>query len=877
MPKPDPAHQETDKILLDMEKRLDEVYKQAYKEARQTADDFMKQFREMDKKKRQQVKDGKLDKAEYDRWRRTQVFQGNRYHQMADTLAADMTHTNQIAASVINGYLPEVYAVNHNYGTYEIEKGSRINTQYTMYDKQTVERLIRDNPDLLPRKAAVNVPKDEIWNKKHINSAVMQGIIQGDPIDKISQRLAATVTDMSHTSAIRNARTMTTSAQNGGRIDSYKRAESMGIKILQVWMATLDSRTRHEHRQLDGQKRKVGEAFEVEGEKIFFPGDPAADPALVYNCFVGDTKVASDSELIRSYKHKYSGQVITVKTAKGVNFTCTPNHPILTPFGWIAANRLNKGDNILVTIIGDKSTLRRYSDIDHIHPCIETVHNSFKSNGFVSRNSPLTVNFHSDIPTSEVEVVTKKRLLRFNRDTRFGKLLNKFILKNTDESFMCKSTLMKHFGRVARTSFRNISRKCKSFSLFGRSLSHSDIHRLGTVSWGDTLLTEYPIDNLTAKAVIDGELLDRLSGKVFLDNIVDINVSVLETHVYNLQTKNGYYFTNSIIPQKSNKNNGIFAISKNCRCTLIGEVEGVDYNLSDVSQRDNKLGDMTYEEWKEEKRKQDNVEPNAPKKPEPPKNVPEGKAVEVDMPAPKVEKPDAVDEPIPQREEFKPASTIEEAEQFIMQYMDFDQFGALREVSYKGIALDAANEINATISRLYNEFNVDKFGGIVAPAKNTKLGKAIDEAVAGYMPMRNSFVLNKSALKSVKIAEKGFAEENKLMKDMLEHPEKYDFNKLSRAARTVIENSKISGRGTVPDNITEALTHEFGHALEKQVKKHELWDKVEKDMQTYAPKISGYATTQKGEYIAESFASWQKGEKFADPNLIKIFESLRRK
>ena len=594
MPKPDPAHKETDKILRDMEKRLDEVYKQAYREARQTADDFMKQFREMDKKKRQKVKDGELDKAEYERWRRTQVFQGNRYHQMADTLAADMTHTNQIAASVINGYLPEVYAVNHNYGTYEIEKGSRINTQYTMYDKQTVERLIRDNPGLLPRKAAVNVPKDQLWNKKYINSAITQGILQGEAIDKIAQRLAATVTDMSHTSAIRNARTMTTSAQNGGRIDSYKRAEGMGIKMAKQWLATLDNRTRHDHVLLDGQIQPTGKPFKVNGMEIEYPGDPTAEPSLVWNC----------------------------------------------------------------------------------------------------------------------------------------------------------------------------------------------------------------------------------------------------------------------------------------RCTLIGEVEGVDYNLSDVSQRDNKLGDMTYEEWKEEKRKQDNAEPNAPK-PEP-KPKTEDKPVEVEVPAPTVEKPDAVDEPIPQREEFKPASTIEEAEQFIMQYMDFDQFGALREVSYKGIDLDAANEINATISRLYNEFNVDKFGGIVAPAKNTKLGKAIDEAVAGYMPMRNSFVLNKSALKSVKIAEKGFAEENKLMKDMLEHPEKYDFSKMSRAARTVIENSKISGRGTVPDNITEALTHEFGHTLEKQVKKHELWDKVEKDMQTYAPKISGYATTQKGEYIAESFASWQKGEKVADPNLIKIFESLRR-
>ena len=47
-------------------------------------------------------------------------------------------------------------------------------------------------------------------------------------------------------------------------------------------------------------------------------------------------------------------------------------------------------------------------------------------------------------------------------------------------------------------------------------------------------------------------------------------------------------------------------------------------------------------------------------------------------------------------------------------------------------------------------------------------------------------------------------------------------------------------------------------------------------MNTYAPKISGYATTAKGEYIAESFCSWMKGEKFADPNLIKIFESLKR-
>lgn len=284
MPKPDPAHKETDKILAEMEKKLHSVYKQAYKEAKETADTFLKQFREADKKKREAVKNGDLDKDEYARWRRTQVFQSNNYRKMADTLAADMTHSNQLAASVINGYLPEVYAVNYNYGTYEIEKGSKINTSFTLYDRQTVERLLRDEPDLLPMKAKLNVPKDEQWNKKHINSAITQGILQGESIDKISQRLAATVTDMSQTSAIRNARTMTTSAQNGGRIDSYKRAESMGIKLKQQWMSTLDNRTRHEHIELDGQIQPVGKPFVVDGYKIYYPGDPSAEPFLVYNC-----------------------------------------------------------------------------------------------------------------------------------------------------------------------------------------------------------------------------------------------------------------------------------------------------------------------------------------------------------------------------------------------------------------------------------------------------------------------------------------------------------------------------------------------------------------------------------------------------------------
>ena len=53
---------------------------------------------------------------------------------------------------------------------------------------------------------------------------------------------------------------------------------------------------------------------------------------------------------------------------------------------------------------------------------------------------------------------------------------------------------------------------------------------------------------------------------------------------------------------------------------------------------------------------------------------------------------------------------------------------------------------------------------------------------------------------------------------------------------------------------------------------HQGW-KIEK---VFANKISGYAGENKSEYIAESFISYMKGESVADPDLVKIFDSLKR-
>jgi uncharacterized protein with gpF-like domain len=50
------------------------------------------------------------------------------------------------------------------------------------------------------------------------------------------------------------------------------------------WMAALDDRTRDAHGSADGQIVKVDKPFNVGGEELMYPGDPAGSAENVINC-----------------------------------------------------------------------------------------------------------------------------------------------------------------------------------------------------------------------------------------------------------------------------------------------------------------------------------------------------------------------------------------------------------------------------------------------------------------------------------------------------------------------------------------------------------------------------------------------------------------
>lgn len=293
----DEAYNDTENILAEIEDRLKREYRKAAAEMQKKLIEYQEAFKRKNIKKLKELRNGEITEKEYREWYKGQVLIGQRWIDMREQLATDMTHSNEIAMSILYDYMPEVYAINHNYATFLVEKGSLIDTSYTLYSRETVEKLIKENPDLLP-KPSVRVTKDMLYNRQIITSAVIQSVLQGEDIYDLAARLrpeiaekataeyfgVTTAEQLEHkldVAAMRTARTMITAAQNSGRMDAFERAEDLGIELLKVWMATPDNRVRDSHAMLDGEEQETEEEF---SNGCMYPGDPQGDPAEVYNC-----------------------------------------------------------------------------------------------------------------------------------------------------------------------------------------------------------------------------------------------------------------------------------------------------------------------------------------------------------------------------------------------------------------------------------------------------------------------------------------------------------------------------------------------------------------------------------------------------------------
>ena len=285
----DKAHLATDELLDKMERRLRAIYTRAsreigeawkayLREAGTEIADLQKQYQEAKKANDTELARqlGKsLQKA-----KRERTLTDKRYRELTRQTAEQLAHVNETATAYINNNLPEVYAMNYN-ATGEAFNGIG-GYSFTLTDADTIRNLVESDSSFLPMRE-LDFAKDVAWNIEKMNAEVLQGILQGESMDEIADRLAQVI-GMNLRSAISAARTMVTSAENKGRQDGFERAAAMGIILEREWIATSDGRTRDWHRELDGVTVGVDEPFENAIGKIMYPGDPSANGANVWNC-----------------------------------------------------------------------------------------------------------------------------------------------------------------------------------------------------------------------------------------------------------------------------------------------------------------------------------------------------------------------------------------------------------------------------------------------------------------------------------------------------------------------------------------------------------------------------------------------------------------
>lgn len=279
--KKDQAMLWTDKRLEELEKRIAEAYKKAESEITAKMQAYLDRFAKQDAVMVAKYKSGEISKQDLIEWRTNHFMMGKNWQAVKDTIAQDIANTDLISASIVNDALTDVYAYNANYAYYEMDRamGMGSGLSFDLYDKKAVESLLSDNPDFMPHYEP-KTPIIERWNRQHIQSEMLQGILQGESIPSIAKRMK-TVVGMDKNSAIRNARTYTTSVENKAKLDRYSDAEELGIDIVKEWVATLDERTRESHRELDGEQVATDEPF---SNGLMFPADPNGAPEEVYNC-----------------------------------------------------------------------------------------------------------------------------------------------------------------------------------------------------------------------------------------------------------------------------------------------------------------------------------------------------------------------------------------------------------------------------------------------------------------------------------------------------------------------------------------------------------------------------------------------------------------
>lgn len=430
--------------------------------------------------------------------------------------------------------------------------------------------------------------------QRRLREAIRIGFVEGETIDQMIRRVRGTraqqyrdgILEASRRDAQMVVRTAVNHTASVARNETY-RENAGAIKGIR-WVATLDSRTSMICASRDGK---------------VYPLESGPRPPAHINCLPGDALVTSRYRVTGASKRWYDGQLVVIRTAAGKEVSCTPNHPILTDGGWIGANHLNVGDNVVCDGGAEWSAPALNVDHEHVPTTIEKVAEAtFRSREMVAGPVPTTAeDFHGDGMDGEVAIVAANRFLADGADAPFAEHGGEAFFVDGDMRlpvFAGFGAFCHLFVGPRHAANGIVSGLCRLGAIFGRCARHARRLLLGPVSQAHAMGFEYAChgasgnivtlgdtansyatlkeldrfferyvdprlpsagtarlagfiksteDSVAADTKLATDILGGATGPVFLDKVVSVECRDFSGHVFNLETEKGFYVAGGII------------------------------------------------------------------------------------------------------------------------------------------------------------------------------------------------------------------------------------------------------------------------------------------------------------------------------------------
>lgn len=268
------------------------------------------------------------------------------------------------------------------------------------------------------------------------------------------------------------------------------------------WQATNDRITESRCRALDGKSWAID--------------DPAAPTIPLHaRCVLPGQWVAVPS-LVAATKSLYEGVVIEVCTAHGRRLRVTPNHPVATPNGWVAAGLLCEGDHVVSYGLGERIGATVYPHDDERPSLIEEVFGALMhADGVLAASMKAAAeDFHGDGRFMDANIHVVRADGELGRDWRaaLAKPLRQHLLSGCDmgEPLLPANGLRTEIiPGLWHATLDRIGGGGQPLPILGSSLGHADVHALAASADGNASITQSPGDRAAIDPVQFAQALDR--------------------------------------------------------------------------------------------------------------------------------------------------------------------------------------------------------------------------------------------------------------------------------------------------------------------------------------------------------------------------------